>query len=258
MQRFETLTTTRTVERILVVELDRPDALNAFDQAMIDELADVFLAAADDVAVNVLVLTGAGRAFSAGADLQEMGEELPPARHGLVGLLDAIIDFPKPFVVAINGVGAGIGATIAGLADLAWIADGARLRCPFTALGVTAEVASTVTFPALMGHQRASWFLLSSEWFDADEVVAAGLALDVLPLDGFLAAVLDHARVLATKPQISLVTTKGLLQDPRRAELKAVARAEAAALDRLVGAPVNREAVAAFRERRDPDFSALH
>ena len=76
-------------------------------------------------------------------------------------MLEAMIDFPKPFLIAANGVGAGIGMTIFGLADMVFLADNARFRCPFSELGLTAEAASTVTFPGLVGHQRASWILIA-------------------------------------------------------------------------------------------------
>lgn len=260
---YETLTV-QDRERVRVVTLDRPDALNAFNGQMFEDLADAFLGAAADDGVRVLLLTGAGRAFTAGADLTEMGRAPgsdggPPANptHGLQGMLDAIIDFPKPFVLAINGVGVGIGATIAGLADLTYMADGSRLRCPFSALGLTAEAASTYTFPRLLGHQRASWFLLAGEWMSAEECVAAGLAVECCPPEGLMGLALGRAFTLADLPLDSLVATKDLIVGPQRDQLKAAVRAENEALGRLVGGPANQEAVAAFREKRDPDFSDL-
>jgi enoyl-CoA hydratase/carnithine racemase len=263
----ETPAETLTVQdrtRVRVVTLDRPDALNAFNGQMFDDLADVFLDTASDDGIRVLVLTGAGRAFTAGADLGEMGRAPgsdggPPAdpRHGLGGMLDAIIDFPKPFIVAVNGVGVGIGATIVGLADLTYMATGSRLRCPFSALGLTAEAASTYTFPRLLGHQRASWFLLSGEWMSAEECVAAGLAVECCPPEGLMGLALGRALTLADLPLESLIATKDLIVGPQREQLKAAVRAENEALARLVGGPANREAVAAFREKREPDFSDL-
>jgi enoyl-CoA hydratase/carnithine racemase len=240
------------------VEMNRPEALNAFSSLLMDELAQTFLDARDDAAVRVLVLTGAGRAFSAGADLQEMGQ--PAQRqsiHGFPGLLEAILEFPKPFIVAINGVGAGIGATIAGLADLVYMSEKARLRAPFSALGLTAEAASTLTFPLLMGRQRANWFLLSAEWMSAQECVDAGLALEVLPAEQLLPRVTEQAAKLARLPLASLATTKRLLLDPIREQLRAAIQAENKALAELVGQDANREALRAFAEKREPDFSGM-
>ena len=242
---------------VRVVEMDRPEALNAFNTLLMDELADAFLDATADDNIKVLVLTGAGRAFSAGADLSEMGRVERTPTHGFDGMLDAIVDFPKPFIVAVNGIGVGIGATICGLADIAYMAEGARLRCPFSTLGLTAEAASTYTFPKLMGRQRANWFLWSAEWMSAAESLAAGLVLEVLPDDELLPRVMEQAGKLANLPLASLTMTKALIMDPLRDQLKASFNAENAGLATLAGGSANAEALAAFREKRDPDFSGV-
>lgn len=243
---------------IRVVEMDRPEALNAFSNQLMDELTDAFQAAAGDDAIKVVVLTGAGRAFSAGADLQEMGRSGgAEPRHGFAGLLDTLIDFPKPFFVAVNGVGAGIGATICGLADFAYMAESARLRCPFSALGVTAEAASTYLFPRLMGRQKAAWFLLAAEWMSARECLAADLVLEVVADEALMPRVLEQAGKLAALPLASLETTKKLIMDPLREQMRASAKAENAGLAAMIGGPANREALAAFREKREPDFTGI-
>ena len=247
----------RDEDGIRVVEMDRPKALNAFSTQLMDELAEVFLEATSDDDVRVLLLTGAGRAFSAGADLTEMGQAQRTPKHGFGGLLDAIIDFPKPFMVAVNGVGAGIGATICGLADMTFIAEGARLRCPFSALGLTAEAASTYMFPKLMGRQRASWFLLSAEWMSAEQCVESGLALELCSADALIPRALEQGSKLAKLPLASLMTTKALIMAPLREQMKASIKAENEGLARLAGGPANREALTAFREKREPDFSSL-
>ncbi|WP_341231443.1 enoyl-CoA hydratase/isomerase family protein, partial [Nocardioides salarius] len=149
-------------QRVRTLTLDRPDALNAFDEELYDATADALLAAADDPGVAVVLLTGAGRAFSAGTDLLEMHRMstdpgFQRGRHGFPGLLDALVAFPKPLVVAVNGVGLGIGATVLGFADLAFMSSTARLKCPFTSLGVAPEAASSYLFPRLVGHQAAAW-----------------------------------------------------------------------------------------------------
>ncbi|MAV26959.1 MAG: crotonase [Gammaproteobacteria bacterium] len=246
----------QTIDGITTVTLDRPDALNSFNNTVFDELCDTFLAAATDEQCKVLVLTGAGRAFSAGADLKAKGNDITP-RHGLAGLLESIIDFPKPFIVAANGLGVGIGCTILGLADVAFAAESARFRCPFSSLGITAEASSTYTFPRLLGHQRASWILLSAEWVSSADAKDAGLVNEVFPDEGFLEAAIDKARVLAALPKDSLIQTKDLIVGPQREAMKAAVRSENAALDRLSGGPANQEAIAAFKEKRTADFSSL-
>lgn len=215
-----------TCNRVLLVTLNRPQQLNAFNGELFDALAQAFIDAAGDDGVRVLLLTGAGRAFTAGADLAEMGRPGKPPKHGFGGLCRAIVDFPKPFVLAVNGLGTGLGATICGLSDATYMAASARLRCPFSTLGLTAEAGSTFTFPLLMGRQRAAWFLMASEWLSAEDCLRAGLALEVVPDDVLLA----HARSKAE---------------------------QLAALAKLVGGPANREALRAFAEKRPADFSAL-
>ena len=242
-------------DRVRRVALNRPDALNAFNGQQYDEVTDALLEAGADDDCRVVVLTGTGRAFSAGADLS--GTAGPPPRHGFNGMLHAIVDFEKPFVLGINGLGVGIGATICGVADFVFMAESARLRCPFSELGLVAEAGSTRTFPGLMGRQQAMWFLMASEWMAAEQCQAAGLVLEVLPDEGFADAVHAKAARLAALPPDSLAEAKRLVVGPDRDRLKAVIDAENAALARLSGGPANREAVAAFREKRKPDFSAL-
>ena len=242
--------------RVRTAALNRPEALNAFNKRQFDEVAEAFLGAEQDDDCRVLVLTGTGRAFSAGADLGPTTDYQPV--HGLDGMLHAIVDFPKPFVLAINGLGVGIGATLAGLADFVFMAESARLRCPFSTLGLVAEAGSTRTFPALLGRQQAMWFLMASEWLSAAQCKEAGLALDVFPDDGFMDAVGEKAGHLAALPPESLVAAKRLIVDAaEREHLKKVIAAENAALAKLSGGPANREAVAAFREKRQADFSNL-
>jgi len=243
---------------VKTVYLDRPATLNAFNNQLMDELTDVLLAAALDDQTHVLVLTGAGRAFSAGADLQEMAGSPERPKHGFAGLLDAILDFPKPLIVAVNGVGAGIGATICGLADVVYMSSAARLRCPFSTLGLTAEACSTYTFPRLMGRQRATWFLLSAQWMNAADCVAAGLALALCEPDELLPFTQRQALQLAKLPIASLVMTKQLIMQHTRDDMRAAARAENAGLASLLGGPANREALTAFQEKREPNFAGLN
>ncbi len=245
--------TTHIEHHIAKITMDRPAALNAFNAQMFDDLCDAFLAAAADEKVKVAVLTGAGRAFSAGADLKAgRGGE---SRHGLEGLLFALIDFPKPLIVAANGVGAGIGCTIFGLSDMTYVAESSRFRCPFSALGLTAEASSTYTFPRMLGHQRASWILLSSQWISARECVDAGLALEVFADDEFMDKVIEKATILAKLPLASLIKTKELLRAPHRQAMRDAVLTENIGLNELVGGPANVEAIKAFADKREPDFS---
>ena len=237
--------------------LDRPEALNAFNSRMFDELTDALLLAADEDSVKVVIITGAGRAFSAGLDLSSIDAEERALKHGFPGLYEALLEFPKPILLAINGLGIGVGCTICGLVDMVFMAESARLRCPFSALGLTAEAGSTITFPALLGHQAASWVLMSSEWLDADTCRRLGLAFATVADDALLAVTQQHAQILAAQPLASLMTTKELLMVPRREALREAHELEGAAMASLMGGAANQEAIAAFKQKRTPDFSKL-
>ena len=247
--------------RVRLVTLDRPDALNAFNEALYDAVADALAAAAADPGVAVAVLTGAGRAFCAGTDVPEMAARvagtLAPGRHGFPGLVDRLAAFPKPLLLAVNGIGVGIGATMLGFADLALMSTEARLRCPFTRLAVAPEAASSYTFPQLVGRQHASWALLSSEWLSAQECLAMGLVWKLCAPAELLPETLRCARVLAAKPIASLVETKAAIVAASRDAIAAARRREDAAFQRLLGSPANLEAFRAFAEKREPDFAAV-
>ena len=248
--------------RVRTLTLDRPEALNAFNEALYDALADALLEAADDPSVAVVLLTGNGRGFSAGTDLLEMQRiatdpTFERGRHGFPGLLDALDAFPKPLVVAVNGIGLGIGCTILGFADLAFMSSEARLKCPFTSLGVAPEAASSYLLPLLVGRQNAAWLLQSSEWVSADEALAMGLVWRVCEPDALLDEARRHAEVLAAKPISSLVAVKRTMTEPRRAGIAAARERENAAFAELMGGPANLEALAAFAEGREADFTSL-
>jgi enoyl-CoA hydratase/carnithine racemase len=249
-------------DRVRLLTLERADALNAFNEALYDATTEALRDAADDPGVAVVVLTGAGRAFSAGTDLLEMAArqsdpDFVPGRYGFPGMIDTLTDFPKPFLCAVNGIGVGIGATILGFADLAFMAADARLKCPFASLGVAPEAASSFTFPRLAGRQNATWALMSSEWLSAAECAEMGLVWKVCEPGELLAVTMRHARVLAAQPISSLVATKRLVMAPLRDEIVAARGRENQAFADLLGGPANSEALRAFAEKRKPDFTNL-
>ena len=248
--------------RVRTLTLDRPDALNAFNEALYDATAQALLDAAEDPTVAVVLLTGNGRAFSAGTDLLEMHRlatdpDFERGTHGFLGLLDALVAFPKPLICAVNGLGLGIGATVLGFADLAFMSSTARLKCPFTSLGVAPEAASSYLMPLLLGRQDAAWLLLSAEWVDAEQAREMGLVWRVCEPDDLLAEARRHAEVLAARPISSLMAVKRTMTEPLRSEIAAARERENAAFAELMGGPANLEALAAFAEGCEADFTAL-
>ncbi|WP_370246762.1 enoyl-CoA hydratase/isomerase family protein [Nocardioides sp.] len=248
--------------RVRTLTLNRPEALNAFNEALYDATAEALLAAAEDPAVAVVLLTGAGRGFSAGTDLLEMHRlatdpTFERGTHGFLGLIDALVEFPKPLVVAVNGLGLGIGTTILGFADLSFASTQARFKCPFTSLGVAPEAASSLLFPQLLGRQEAAWVLLSSEWISATEAHRMGLVWRLCEPDDLLAEAHRHAAVLAARPISSLIAVKRTMTAPHRDAVREARARENAAFAELMGGPANLEALTAFAEGRPADFTSL-
>lgn len=241
--------------RVRTCTLNRPESLNAFNEALYDALAEALLAAAADPEVAVVLLTGAGRAFSAGTDLAEMqamvtDPDFVPGKHGFRGLITALGQFPKPLICAVNGLGLGIGTTILGYADLAFMSSTARLKCPFTSLGVAPEAASSYLLPQLMGRQNAAWLLMSSEWITAEEALRMGLIFAVCEPDELDSEAWRHAEVLASRPISSLMAVKSAMVEPTRAETLAAVERENAFFAELLGAQANADALADFTGRR--------
>ncbi|MGW5106064.1 enoyl-CoA hydratase/isomerase family protein [Nocardia sp. NPDC004123] len=250
------------LNRVRTLTLDRPDALNAFNEALYDATAQALLDAAGDPAVAVVVITGNGRAFSAGTDLGEMAErlanpEFAPGKYGFTGFIDALTAFPKPLVCAVNGIGLGIGTTILGFADLSLMSATARLKCPFTSLGVAPEAASSFLLPRLIGRQNAAWLLMSSAWISAGEARQMGLVWQVCDPAELADRTRAVAEELASKPISSLMAVKRTMTQPIRGEIDAARERENKAFFELMGGPANTEALAAFAEHRAPDFTTL-
>lgn len=240
---------------VRTLTLNRPESLNAFNEALYDATAIALRAADEDPATAVVMLTGTGRAFSAGNDLNEMQERITnpdftPGEYGFPGMIDALTRLRKPLILAINGLGVGIGATIIGYADLVFMSSTARLKCPFTSLGVAPEAASSYLLPQLIGRQNAAWILMSSEWVDAEEALRMGLAWKVCEPDDLLAEAQRHAEVLASRPIPSLMAVKQTIVEPMRAEISAGLQREYAQFAELMGAAANADALAEFADRR--------
>ena len=240
---------------VRTLTLNRPEALNAFNEALYDATTIALRDADADPGVAVVLLTGTGRAFSAGNDLVEMqaritDPDFTSGEHGFPGMIETLTALRKPLILAVNGLGVGIGATILGYADLVFMSSSARLKCPFTSLGVAPEAASSYLLPQLIGRQNAAWMLLSSEWVDAAEAHRMGLVWKVCEPDTLLPDARRHAEILASRPIPSLMAVKQTIVEPTRGEIAAAAAREYAQFAELLGGAANADALAAFADRR--------
>jgi len=223
---------------VRVLTLNRPDSLNAFNQALWYALTAALEDAADDDSIRCVVLTGAGRAFSAGQDLGEMSDSsvFEDEAPGYEVLMPVLEQFPKPLLVAVNGIGVGIGLTILLHCDIAVIADDARLKVPFISLGVTTEAASSLLMPTTMGRQRAAEVIFGEPWISADEAVADGLALRSVAPEHLMAEVMGIALPIGAMPLGPIVATKRLMNAARLDAVQAARARESAEFVALVQA----------------------
>ena len=169
----------------------------------------------------------------------------------------ALESFPKPLIAAVNGIGVGIGLTMLPYCDIVMISADARLRAPFVSLGVTAEAGSTYLLPATIGWSNTAHLLYTASWVDAEEAVRIGLARSAVNPPELMREACALAERIAAMPVSSLVATKKLLIDARLEAVHAARTREEGVFGGLVGAPANLEALSAFQEKREPDFSKL-
>jgi len=242
--------------------LNRPDKLNAFFGSMRDEIADGLEALAADEAIRVVVVTGRGRAFCAGADVGYMAglleaEDFDEA-NALVEagrrVVQAVTSMPKPVIAALNGPAAGGGANLALCCDLKLASDRASIGQTFNRIGLHPDWGGTWIVPRLVGHAKAAELFLLADMIPAEEACAMGLVNRVVPHDELEAATAEWAGRLAAKPALPMALAKQALRRTWTSTLDEMLAFEAAAQDRCFRSPDAREGIRAFTEKRSPRF----
>ena len=199
---------------ILTLKLNRPDQLNATNRAMHGELSRVFTEAAHDPAVEVVVLTGAGRAFSAGGDLGflqhcvDNPEDFDAVAFEGKQIVYSMLDCEKPIIGKINGHAMGLGATLALLCDVTFVADHARIADPHVKVGLVAGDGGALIWPLLIGYARAKEFLMTGKPVTAPEAERMGLINHAVPADELDARVDEFARELLNGATQAIRATK--------------------------------------------------
>ncbi len=246
-----------------IVTLNRPDKLNAFTQAMVDELIEALRLVTGTDAVRCIVLTGAGRAFCAGADtvlLQELGRSLDRevgARlvDGARAVHTLIRTAPQPVLCALNGVAAGGGANLALGCDLRLAADTAKIGQVFTRIGLHPDWGGSWFLPRLVGPARALELFLSAELVEAERLLAWGLVNRVVPAAELDRAARAWASAIAQAPPLAVRRLKQNLYRSERATLEEMLDRELEAQLALFATEDFREGLAAFFEKRTPHFT---
>jgi enoyl-CoA hydratase len=199
---------------VLYATMNRPDTLNAIDPQLDDDLIRLFVDVADDTQTRVVVLTGAGKAFSAGGDLDViqtmidtpsmMYDMIPRAKR----LINNLLDCPKPVIAKVNGHAVGLGATMALFCDLVFASTSAKIADPHVSLGLVAGDGGALIWSHLIGHVRAKAYLFTGDPITAEEAASIGLINKAVPLEELDAVVDAFAQRLANQPARALQWTK--------------------------------------------------
>jgi len=244
-------------DAVAVVTLNRPEKLNAMTALMGAEMADAMAEADADDGVRAVVMTGAGRAFCAGADLGS-GDEFAGGWGEVGRKLRTLMPMQvrKPVIAAINGPAVGAGLTWPLQADIRYVASDAKLAFAFVRRGVLPELASHVILPRLAGLSRASELLLSGRTFLGDEAVEYGVATKALPKDEVLPAAMDLARDIAVNAApLPVAIAKKLIWEGMGIDLDDWRRKEGKLFTLTTRHPDAREGTVAFFEKRAPEWT---
>jgi enoyl-CoA hydratase/carnithine racemase len=242
-------------QHVFSIHIDRPEKKNALTRAMYVALMDAIQRAEQDAAVRVVVLTGGEECFTAGNDIADFASAKPGEAPVALEYLKALAAATKPVIAAVAGVAIGIGTTMLLHCDLVYATDNARFQLPFVNLGLCPEAGSSAILPMLLGRHRAAELLMLGEPFGAEAARHLGLVNHTLKPHEFVPKVMEWAHQLAEKPPDSLRTTKMLLKSGMQDAIARAMDRETEQFARLLQGPEAREALAAFLERRKPDFS---
>lgn len=214
---YEHLLFERKNDGILLITINRPEKYNATNERLHWELSHVWLDVDADDATRVAVITGAGKAFSAGGDLDLIDRQtknyaaIAGVMKEAADIVYNIVNCEKPVISAINGVAVGAGLAVALMADISIIAEDARLTDGHLRLGVGAGDHAAIVWPLLCGMAKAKYYLLTSEFVDGREAERIGLVSACVPADQVVPRALEVATNLATGPQMALRWTKRAL-----------------------------------------------
>jgi enoyl-CoA hydratase len=248
---------------VLRVMLNRPERRNAVNGVMHDELRQLFGRIAEDHAVQVVVLTGAGKSFCAGGDFQAMGNNLagggyedghPSLMTEAAAMARNILAVRQPMVAAVNGDAMGLGATLALFCDISLMAEGARIGDPHVNAGLVAGDGGAVLWPMLMGANRAKEFLMLGDMLTATEAERLGLINHAVPPAELESRAMAMARRLAEGPQHAIRFNKRLVNKELEDRVSRLYDLSLALEGLTFYTKDHKEAVSAFLEKRKPRY----
>jgi enoyl-CoA hydratase/carnithine racemase len=245
-----------TKDRVLRIEIARPDKKNALTLDMYRAMSEALAAAEADAAVRAVLIHGARDCFTSGNDLRDFLERPPYSQDSpAFRFIRAISVFGKPLVAAVNGAAVGIGTTMLLHCELVYAAPGARFQLPFVPLGLIPEAGSSFLLPYIAGYQRAAELLLLGRPFDAEKAREAGFVTEIVPEAELFERANAGALALAALPPAAVRATKALMRKRYGAQVATAMDEEGAVFRERLASPEAKEAMTAFFEKRKPDFS---
>ncbi len=243
---------------VAIVTLERPDKLNALNEPLMSELLEVVTKLDRDPTVRAGILTGAGKAFAAGADISAMAEMTAPQAREFAELGHrlgaAIARAHLPFIAAVNGVALGGGCELAMCCDIVYASDKAKLGQPEVSLGVVPGFGGTQRLARRVGSGRACELCMTGQILGAEEALRIGLVDAVWPHDELLERTRRAATTIAEKAPLAVAAVKRAILRGQDASLEVGLDLEAASFASLFGTHDQREGMRAFLEKRAPDF----
>jgi enoyl-CoA hydratase/carnithine racemase len=245
-----------TKGKVGVLYLNRPEVLNALSDEMGDELIHFMRQAAEDDRLRVLIMTGKGRAFSAGGDLNMFKSAYESYRRegqdsGFrgVGLPKAFTDFPKPLIAAVNGAAVGFGLTVTLTCDIRLASTDATFSCAFVRVGVTPELGSSYFLPRLIGYGKAAELAFTAKMFGAEEAARIGLVNRIVEPQLLLTEAEALANEIAGMPPEAVQMTKRVLRHGSQSTLEQVLPYESLVFHHCTRTREHYEAVCSILDR---------
>ncbi|MBX5453586.1 MAG: enoyl-CoA hydratase [Acetobacteraceae bacterium] len=247
---------TETRGAVGLIRLNRPQALNALCDQLMEELADALRAFEADPAIGAIVLTGTEKAFAAGADIKEMQARTYPdvAMHDFIAKWEIVSQIKKPVIAAVAGYALGGGCELAMMCDIIIAAENARFGQPEINLGVIPGAGGTQRLTRAVGKAKAMEMILTGRMMDAAEAERANLVARVVPTDRLLEEALALAERIAALSPVAVAMAKQAVNRAFETTLSEGIRVERSLFHPLFGTPDQKEGMAAFIEKRKPNF----
>ena len=244
--------------RVATITINRPKMMNAFNEQLIWDMGDATAKVKNDSQIRVLVITGEGRGFSAGADLTERDASWSDTKDALLRgyypFLKNIIEMPKPVIGSINGPAAGIGAALAMACDLRIMAKDSYIMSVFSNIALVPDGGLSFLLTRAIGYARALEYAIEAKKISSADCLSMGIANKVVELDALSSETKKWAEHLSKRSPQALSLTKKLMNDSITKSYDEIFKAEAEAQNSIFGSDENIEGVKAFLEKREPNF----